>query len=162
MKRYFLPVTLLLTAATIFFSCEKKHENNASNYDSTAQYDSAAHSHTNTAIPEVTDASNEIMAERTTFNTDAEAKIKQNEEKIAELRKMKKANKTDNDAYNAKIDELEAKNKEFKKRMDEYNDETTNTDSNNKEKWESFKREFNHDMDELYNSLNDIGKNNVK
>jgi len=30
------------------------------------------------------------------------------------------------------------------------------------EKWESFKREFNYDMDELGQSLKDLGENNVK
>jgi hypothetical protein len=31
-----------------------------------------------------------------------------------------------------------------------------------KDKWENFKTEFNHDMDELGNALSDLGKNNVK
>jgi hypothetical protein len=31
-----------------------------------------------------------------------------------------------------------------------------------KEKWESFKKEFNHDMDELGKSIKDLFKDNVK
>lgn len=57
--------------------------------------------------------------------------------------------------YKKQIAAIELKNAEMKIRMSEYKE-----DGN--EKWESFKREFNHDMDELGHSLNDFTVNNKK
>ena len=60
--------------------------------------------------------------------------------------------------YEKKISVLEAKNEKLKEKLNdyiEYNEEDY-------EKQESFKREFNNDMNELNESLRDIGKNNVK
>ena len=57
--------------------------------------------------------------------------------------------------YKEKIAKLEQKNTDMKKRMNDYK-------SDSQEQWESFQREFNHDMDELGNSLKDLTKNNTK
>ena len=60
--------------------------------------------------------------------------------------------------YEKRISVLEAKNEKLKEKLNdyiEYNEEDY-------EKQESFKREFNNDMNELNESLRDIGKNNVK
>ena len=57
--------------------------------------------------------------------------------------------------YKEKIAKLEQKNTDMKRRMDDYK-------SDSQEQWESFQREFNHDMDELGNSLKDLTKNNTK
>ena len=54
-----------------------------------------------------------------------------------------------------KIDELEQKNSELKKRLDDYK-------ADGKEKWEKFKAEFSHDMDELGKAFKDLTVKNVK
>ena len=83
-------------------------------------------------------------------------KILDNEKEINKLKekriniKESKREKYDND-----IRQLEIKNDELRSRMFTYQDE-------GKEKWESFKNEFNHDMDEMGNSIKDLFKNNVK
>jgi len=57
--------------------------------------------------------------------------------------------------YKIKVDELEQKNSDLKKQMDDYKAE-------GKEKWEKFKTEFGHDMDELGNAFKDFTVKNVK
>lgn len=92
-----------------------------------------------------------------TFKADADAKIKKNDDRIAELKaKKREGTKEVQDKYNKKVADIERKNAELRDRINNYNGETTN------EKWNSFKREFNHDMKELGTSIKDIGKDNVK
>lgn len=91
------------------------------------------------------------------FRADMEKKIDENDKKIAEL-KAKKHEGTQEvkDKYNKKVSDLEQKNKDLRKRITEYKE------TNDKSKWESFKREFKHDMKEMGQSLKDLGKDNVK
>ncbi len=89
------------------------------------------------------------------FKSETEVKIENNKTRIAELRdKMKKSGKTMDKVYAANIDLLEERNKKLKERLDAY--ETSQSD------WEAFKREFNHDMDELGQALKDFTVNNKK
>lgn len=90
-----------------------------------------------------------------TFKTEQEQKIKKNDERIAELKKAKAADgKVMDAAYQKEIERLQAKNAELRTRIVNYKYDES--------KWAQFKREFNHDMDELGKSLKDIGKDNVK
>jgi chromosome segregation ATPase len=90
-----------------------------------------------------------------TFRNESQEKIWANEKHIAELKvKMNKPGKLLDAAYAKKIDSLEEKNRELKRRMDAY--EKSQSD------WETFKREFNHDMDELGNALKDLTVDNKK
>ena len=87
------------------------------------------------------------------FKLDAEAKIKANEIRIAGIReKMKTSGKAPDAIYQTKIDLLEQQNKNMTARIEAY----TKTQSD----WEEFKREFNHDMDQLGEALKDITVNN--
>ena len=89
------------------------------------------------------------------FKTDTEMKIKSNDTFIADLKaKMKTAGKKMDAVYSASIDALEQKNKDLKARLDNY--------EKNQSDWASFKREFNHDMDELGQALKDLTVNNKK
>ncbi len=90
------------------------------------------------------------------YKVDTEMQIKNNETLIAELKaKMKASGKKIDAQYAASVDALEQKNKDLKNRMDAYGN---NTQSD----WESFKREFSHDMDELGKALKDLTVNNKK
>lgn len=94
--------------------------------------------------------------ERATYKAEKLQKIADNEKRIAELReKQKTSGKTMDKILQSRIEALEKRNAELKDKLNNYQD-TDNA------KWEEFKREFNHDMDELGNSINDIGKDNVK
>jgi peptidoglycan hydrolase CwlO-like protein len=88
------------------------------------------------------------------FKEDTNAKIDDNNAKIAELKlKIKKTGKDIDKAYQKNIDAMEQKNKELKNKIDSYQNDV-NSD------WKSFKREFNHDMDELGQSLKHFTVNN--
>jgi DNA anti-recombination protein RmuC len=89
------------------------------------------------------------------FKMDAQTMIAENNRKIEEFKKeIAKGKKSARDKYEAKINDLEQKNKDLQKRLDEFNDE-------NGDKWASFKREFNHDLDEVGNSLRDLTVDNI-
>ncbi len=94
-----------------------------------------------------------IAAEWASFKVSTEIKIAENEATIAELKvKMKKAGKTLDKLYEKKIDMLEEQNKNLRSRLNSY--------ENNQSDWETFKREFNHDMDELGKALKDLTVDN--
>jgi len=89
------------------------------------------------------------------FKTDAEVKIANNEKRIEEIReKMKKPGKTFDEMYRKNIDALEERNKDLRKRIGYY--------ENNQSDWDRFKREFNHDMDEIGQALKDLTVDNAK
>lgn len=88
-----------------------------------------------------------------TFKTESEVKIRANEIRITELKeKMKTSGKTPDKVYAKNIDLLEQNNKNLNARMVAYEKEQSD--------WQSFKREFNHDMDELGKALKDFTINN--
>ncbi len=83
-------------------------------------------------------------------------KIAANEKSIADFKaRVATEKKETKEAYNAKISDLEKKDTDMKKKMDDYKLE-------GKEKWEIFKAEFSHDMDELGKSFKDFTVKNVK
>lgn len=90
------------------------------------------------------------------FKLETDERIKSNDEMIAELKadakNIKKEARAD---YDRAVADLEAKNDAMKVKAEAQKDVKH-------EKWEAFKAEFNHDMDELGNSLKDLRKNNVK
>lgn len=140
-----LAVAMLLMVFAIFSGCESSEKK------------------VDVAQDEVTKAKEDLDAANAEYLADVEAYRKEkadliaaNDSSIVAL-KLKIANeKKDVKAdYEKKITELEQKNKDLKVKMDDYNDE-------GKEKWESFKREFSHDMDELGNALKDLTVNNKK
>jgi peptidoglycan hydrolase CwlO-like protein len=88
------------------------------------------------------------------FKEDANAKIEENNAKIADLKlKIKKTGNDIDKSYQKNIDAMEQKNKELKVKMESYKNDV-NSD------WKSFKREFNHDMEELGQRLKDFKVNN--
>ncbi|MBW4362260.1 hypothetical protein [Flavobacterium taihuense] len=88
------------------------------------------------------------------FKEDTNTKIEENNAKIADLKlEIKKTGNDIDKTYQKNIDAMEQKNKELKIKVDSYKNDV-NSD------WKSFKREFNHDMDELGNSLKDFTVNN--
>jgi outer membrane murein-binding lipoprotein Lpp len=90
-----------------------------------------------------------------TFKIESEAKIKANEVRIDEQReKMKTSGKTVNELRAKKIDALEQRNKDLKAKIEAY--------EKNQSDWETFKREFNHDMEGLGEAFNDLGTDNKK
>lgn len=107
------------------------------------------HSHT------AEEAKKDSIAEYKKFKKDCDEKIANNQKKIAEL-KAKKSNdsKEVKEKYDKKVSDLEQKNEALRKKAAGY-------DANNSG-WASFKREFNHDMDEIGSALKDLTVDNKK
>jgi len=83
------------------------------------------------------------------FKSEAEVKIKENETRIAELKAKKmKPGKVLDSVYQKRIEELEHKNNNLRMKITDYDSKQSD--------WESFKSEFNHDMDELGNAFKDL------
>ncbi len=89
------------------------------------------------------------------FKQETLTRIQANTDRIAELRvKKAKPGKVLDPLYAAKIDALQERNNDLRGRLDAY--EKENSD------WESFKREFNSDMEGLGKAFEDLGTDNKK
>ena len=100
-------------------------------------------------------AKTDSAADYQKFRKEAEIKISENQKKI-DLLKTKKISegKEVKEKYDMKVLALEQKNNELQKDIVA----SAHTETN---MWSSFKREFNHDMDELGQAIKDIGVNNA-
>ncbi len=111
----------------------------------------------------VTEASKDLDKANKEYVEDIESckketaeKIEVNNKSIAEFKtRIEHEKKTAKADYNKKIAELEQKNTDMKNKMDDYK-------ADGKENWEKFKKEFNHDMDELGTAFKDLTVKNVK
>lgn len=89
------------------------------------------------------------------FKSETVMKIKENDVLIANLKEaMKKSVKKTDGTYVAQIEKLEKKNRELANKIEAYDKSLSD--------WESTKREFNHDMEELGKALKDLTVNNKK
>lgn len=146
-----LAIVATLMAGLVFTGCqspEQKAETAKTNVEDAAQDLADAKDDKVTADQKLVDEQ-----EWQSFRTDTEAKIKANETRIIELREKKKTSGTKLDVvYTQRIDTLEQRNIGMRTWMNDY--ENSNTD------WALFKREFNHDMDELGKALRDLAVDN--
>ena len=103
------------------------------------------------AKKELIEAKKEATTEEwQTFKNETAVKVNENENKIAELKaKMKKTGNSIDAIYAKKIEELEQKNKDIEVKVETYKNDRSSD-------WESFKREYNHDMTELGQALKDM------
>ena len=100
------------------------------------------------------EAQQDSAADYYKFRKEAEMKIKDNELKIAVLKSRKaEATKTIQEDYNMRVAAVVKKNNALRTKI--RISSHTKTD-----KWSSFKREFNHDMNELGLAIKDIGVDN--
>jgi peptidoglycan hydrolase CwlO-like protein len=90
------------------------------------------------------------------FKDESYKRISNNDKLISELKtKISGAEKATKEEYEKLVARLEEKNRELKIKLDEFNEKS-------KEKWHKFKKEFNHEMDELGNSIKDLTSKNKK
>jgi hypothetical protein len=97
----------------------------------------------------------ENAAEWQSFKNESDLKIDANKIRIEEIKaKIKKAGPKSTAAYEGRIDSLQQRNEALKARMYSY--------ENGKTDWESFKSEFNHDMDGLAAALKNFTVSNKR
>ncbi len=101
-------------------------------------------------------ANKEYLADIEKYRKETADKIAANDRSIAEFKARIENKKRDAQAdYKKRIAGLEQKNSDMKKKMDDYKAE-------GKDKWEKFKTELKHDMDELGEAFKDLTVKNVK
>lgn len=101
-------------------------------------------------------ANQEYLTEIENYKKETAEKIATNDKSIVEFKaRVAQEKKSARADYLAKVEALEKKNSDLKKRMDDYK-------ADSKEKWDMFKTEFNHDMEEIGKSFNDLTVKNVK
>lgn len=89
------------------------------------------------------------------FRSESELKIKANEIRITELKaKMNKPGEILDPLYSQRITTLEQQNKDLRARLDAYEKSQSN--------WESFKREFNSDMDAIGRAFQNLTVDNKR
>jgi outer membrane murein-binding lipoprotein Lpp len=145
-----LAVVTTLLAGTVLTGCQ-----------SSAQKEESARKDLLEAKQDLKDAQNDANAEAQkvklaeeweTFKKDAELTISNNEIRIADLRvKLGKPGTKLDAIYHKRIDAFEQQNKDLRKRIEDYEDSQSD--------WETFKREFNHDMDVLGDALQELTVN---
>ncbi len=142
-KLLFIPMFTIFSITTIFVSCKPSAK------------EEAAQENVEIAKDELADARKEANQEEwQSFKDEMNVVIVKNEARIDELKQdVKKSGESANHEYDKKIDALKAKNAELKTKMNLYKNDA-NSD------WKSFKSEFNHDMDELGESLKNFTVNN--
>ena len=146
-----LVVATAFLTGTIFTGCQSSSQKEASARDNLQEAKQDLKDVQKDANEEAQKLAN--AEEWETFKSDAEIIIRNNEIRIADLRvKLNKEGKILDPMYEKKIETLEQQNKDLKRRIEDY--EKSHSD------WETFKREFNHDMDELGKALKDIGVDN--
>lgn len=83
------------------------------------------------------------------FKAESEAKIIDNDGRIAELKvRMNKPGNTFDGMYRTRIEKLEAKNTELKSKLKNYDGNETG--------WKTFKSDFNRDMNEIGTNIKDL------
>ena len=144
-KTIFYTTLLAIAAGSVFTSCDSKEKKVEDAKEEVKE-----------AKEDLNKAQGELNAEYPAYKIDMELRIAENEKQIAHFKEIvnRPGKLPLDEARKKRIDELEERNAQLRSRLNGY--ETQRSD------WESFKREFNHDMDGLGESFKDLGKNNTK
>jgi septal ring factor EnvC (AmiA/AmiB activator) len=101
-------------------------------------------------------ANKEYLADIESYRKETLDKIVANDRSIAEfVAKIENEKEEEKAEYQKKISELRQKNNKMKDKMNEYKAE-------GRDKWQIFKSEFNHDMNELGKAFKDLVVKNTK
>lgn len=147
---YYFTMAALLAAITAFTSCQMR-PSTLEEQEAQAKVDSAKQD-----LKEAHEMANAEDWEA--FKAQSEVKIRMNELSIAELKdRMTMSQRKDDALYIDKINKLEKQNEALKSKI-----KTHDVTQDRKENWEDFKKEFNHDVEELGQALKDLTVNNEK
>lgn len=108
------------------------------------------------AKQELNQEQKDSIADYTAFKKESEERIAGNEKIIAAFKERMKTDKKQLKKADQKvIDEIELRNINMRKKIEEYRAE-------GKDNWITFKKEFNHDMDDLGNAIKNLTVKNTK
>ncbi len=145
MKKSILVITALLFGTAVLFT----------NCDSPSQKVENAETNAAEAQEDLDQARQDYLEDVEVYKKQTAERIAANNKSIADFNARIETEKAEAKAeYKLKIAELERKNSDMKKKLEDYKVE-------GKDQWETFKSEFNRDMDQLGNALQDLTvKNN--
>lgn len=138
---------VLITALGVssLTSCNERKQENGEAYEVQAERDANARAE---------EMRENIRMEKEEFIVQARARIDKNKRDIEDLRVVAKTKSGQSKVrYEEAIEDLKAENERLEARID------ANRESVD-DKWNNFKEEFNHDMDQLGNSIGDMFKDN--
>lgn len=137
---------------TLFTSCDKAQDKVESSKDEIKDEQEEVRK----AEKDLQEAKDEYLIEVSNFKKEAEQKIAENRETIKALKEKRTTKKTakEKDLYDEKIAELERRNDVLHDKLRDYKEEIRS------EKWDSFKRDFNDDMNSLGKSIKNAFKDN--
>lgn len=139
-KKYFIFAIIGFLAGAVLTSCNIDREKKVEEAKENAQQ----------ANKELRDAQADYEKEWQQFKSDAEFRIRTNDNRIEEFKEeLKTANGKFKAKYEKEVVSLALKNIELKTKIREYKYE-------GKDKWEEFKKSFNHDMDVVGETLHDV------
>lgn len=149
-----LAFVLVCLLSITLINCKSDTEKRGSDIDDTI----IEENQNNTETPLYNDTATENqnqMAEWNTYKNKANEQIAKNEAQINSLTEgMNKPGSTFDANYKKNIRDLKERNEALKKKISDYD--------NNQTDWESFKREFDSDMEGLGNALRNLTVNNKK
>lgn len=150
-KAIFILLVAMFSTATLFVSCKP-----STNEEQTAEDNlQVAKNNVEDANKELDDAKRQAnLEEWESFKTEVNTIVEKNDAKIDSLKlEIKKSGKAADAEYQKKIDALKERNQELKIKIKAYKNDAHSD-------WQSFKREFNHDMDEIGNAFKDLTVDN--
>lgn len=103
------------------------------------------------------DAERAYMHDIENYRASTNKRIDTNDELTVEMKSKLSTIRDDaKEEYKKNIMDLEQRNRDLRRKMREYNK------AQGKENWENFKKEFNHDMQELEDAFDNLGRRNVR
>ena len=131
-------ILILALIGTIFTSCKTAQ-----------QKENAAKTNVVEAKQDLADTRADNAAEWKSYKASAQIKIADNKKQITVLKdKMNKPGNTFDGMYRNRIEKLEAKNMDLEKKLNGYDGNAT--------QWETFKGNFNRDMNEVGENIKDL------
>jgi uncharacterized membrane-anchored protein YhcB (DUF1043 family) len=154
MKKTFIQLVIpVFIAGTILFSCQSPRQKQ----EATQLKVQEARKDLNSAKKDANEAAMVVATaeEWNTFKSESELKINENEIRIKELKlKLNKPGEILDPHYSKRIADLEQQNKDLRAKLYSYEKSQSN--------WESFKREFNSDMNSFGEAFKNLTVDNKK
>ena len=150
-KTLFTLVITTFMAGTVLTGCQNTSKKEEAAQDNVED----ARENLDDAKEELTEARKAATEEEwNAFKASTNATITENEMRIAEMKaSMRKTGKSIDEEYAQKIDALEQKNNDIKATIKTYKNDSSSD-------WESFKQEYNRDMDELGEAFKNLTVDN--
>lgn len=152
MKKTILSITIIMfIVANVLVSCQNSSKKEEAAKDNVEE----ARDNLDDAQDELSDVRAAATEEEwKAFKESTNATVVQNEILIAEMKaKIKKTGKSIDEIYAKKIIDLEQRNKDIRLKVETYKNDT-NSD------WQSFKEEYNRDMNELGTAIKNLTVDN--